>query len=280
MAILKTKTIKGGAVTEIEMDIFYLNQIPDAMERMGWEMAPKLMRHWFSIKPDFSFFDHKDLKDKYVRGDATLIPPERYNDSIVKMSWAKKYIQVQEGIEHLMHNWSSVNGIGLLKKRLMNNVTKLGYSDSVIELDTYAQVNRHPIGSMTDKINDYYGAIGKALLKMAVKGYVDKINNKDVFITESIGLYIKDTYDFVGDEEFLGVWGKNGVLSKTKMLLFKGYYDGMQWKELAGEYSGYVPIQNLDFRAWQKRRKEGGDFIVFSDVLWMLPLDKDRVIYL
>ncbi|EPT4026179.1 DUF6402 family protein, partial [Enterobacter roggenkampii] len=29
--------------------------IPDAMREMGWEMAPKLMEHWFEISPAFIF---------------------------------------------------------------------------------------------------------------------------------------------------------------------------------------------------------------------------------
>lgn len=42
----------------------------------------------------------------------------------------------------------------------------------------------------------------------------------------------------------------------------------------------FVPVFNSDFREWQKKHNTGGDYIVFSDVLWTPPLDKDRVIEL
>ena len=40
------------------------------------------------------------------------------------------------------------------------------------------------------------------------------------------------------------------------------------------------PIFNSDFRGWQEKHNAGGDFIVFSDVLWLDPLPHQKVIYL
>ncbi|MGJ0628040.1 DUF6402 family protein, partial [Xenorhabdus bovienii] len=34
------------------------------------------------------------------------------------------------------------------------------------------------------------------------------------------------------------------------------------------------------FRKWQKKHNEGGDFMVFSDILWMEPLPQNKIIYL
>ncbi|MFL9709049.1 DUF6402 family protein, partial [Aeromonas veronii] len=68
-----------------------------------------------------------------MQGDARNIPDALVNDSIVKMSWAKKYIENE--IIHALHNWNTPKGIQLLKKRLItagyaagNNV-KLGESN-------------------------------------------------------------------------------------------------------------------------------------------------------
>ncbi|WP_431604053.1 DUF6402 family protein [Aeromonas bestiarum] len=30
---------------EVKVDIFHIDQIPDAMEKMGWKIAHQLMRH-------------------------------------------------------------------------------------------------------------------------------------------------------------------------------------------------------------------------------------------
>ncbi len=279
MAIYSTKTVKGGKVTEIEVDVFMLNEIPNSMEKMGWEMAPKIMRHWFE-RPKIEFTQEEKIR--YIKGiDSIDIPKDRVNDSIVKMEWAMNFKQVKEAAEELVQKWASPNGIKLLKKRLGGNVNKIGYSDSAIELDTYAQVNYKEIGSLTDTIDDYFGAIGKATLKLAVRGRVDKIETKNVFIIEKLGVYLKDSYDFVNPDEFLGVWSREEVLSKVKTVVYMGFYKDNMWRELAtGEYSKYVPVYNKDFREWQNKHNKGGDFIVFSNVLWVPPLPKDRVIYL
>ncbi|MBD2815968.1 hypothetical protein ID850_14610 [Xenorhabdus sp. Flor] len=279
MAIYSTKTVKGGKVTEIEVDVFMLNEIPNSMEKMGWKMAPKIMRHWFE-RPKIEFTQEEKIR--YIKGiDSIDIPKDRVNDSIVKMEWAMNFKQVKEATEELVQKWASPNGIKLLKKRLGGKVNKIGYSDSAIELDTYAQVNYKEIGSLTDTIDDYFGAIGKATLKLAVRGHVDKIKKKDVFITEKLGVYLKDSYDFVNPDEFLGVWSRDEVLNKVKTVIYMGFYKDNMWRELAtGEYSKYVPVYNENFREWQNKHNKGGDFIVFSDVLWISPLPKDRVIYL
>ncbi|UDN36955.1 DUF6402 family protein [Proteus sp. NMG38-2] len=272
------KTVEGGTTTELETDIFYLNQIPDAMERMGWETAPKLMRHWFSITPAYPFKPKEKIK--LIEESATLIPTNLINTNIVKMGWALNYIQVKESVGYLLNNWATPKGINLLKKRLGSN-TRIGYTDSAIELDSYAQVNSRPIGGTLDTINDYYGALGKATIKIAVKGYITKVNSRDAFITEMLGIYIKDSYDFSAENEPLGVWSKNGIMNKTQTLLYMGFYNQNMWKELAdGGFSGSVPIYNKNFREWQEKRNEGGDFIVFSDILWSYPMPNDRVIYL
>ncbi|WP_038198986.1 DUF6402 family protein, partial [Xenorhabdus bovienii] len=214
MSILKTKTVKGGEKTDIEMDIFYLNQIPDAMEKMGWEMAPKLMRHWFNTKPAYTFTE--EVKTKYVRDKAIDIPDERINASIIKMEWALKYKQPQDVMSVLINGWSSSAGIDQLKIQLKKEGGKkeLGYEKDMREIDTFSVVNSRRFGSKFDTIDDWYGAMGNSNMKVAVKGYVDKLNGKDVFVTEQIGMYLKDTYDFVGANEPLGIWSKNGILDK------------------------------------------------------------------
>ncbi|WP_445373967.1 DUF6402 family protein [Photorhabdus tasmaniensis] len=280
MSIFKTKTVKGGKNTEIEMDIFYLDQIPDAMEKMGWEMAPKLMRHWFNTKSAYIFTE--EVKGKYVTGDAIDIPDERVNDSIIKMEWAMKYKQPQDVMSVLINGWASSAGIDQLKMQLEKEDGKraLGYEKDIREIDTFSVVNSRRFGSKFDTIDDWYGAMGNSNMKVAVKGHVDKLNSKDVFVTEQIGMYLKDTYDFVGATEPLGIWSKNGILNKISSVDYAALYATGSWMALWIKYNGYVPVINDSFREWQKKHNEGGDFMVFSDVLWMEPLPQNRIISL
>jgi hypothetical protein len=280
MSILKTKTVKGGEKTDIEMDIFYLNQIPDAMEKMGWEMAPKLMRHWFNTKPAYSFTEK--IKTEYFRGRAIDIPNELVNDSIIKMEWALKYKQPQDVMSVLINGWASNAGIGQLKEQLEKEGGKkaLGYEKDIREIDTFSVVNVRQFGSKFDTVDDWYGAMGNSNMKVATKGHVDKLNGKDVFVTEQIGMYLKDTYDFVGANEPLGIWSKNGILDKISSVDYASLYATGSWLALWVKYNGYVPVINDNFRKWQKKHNEGGDFIVFSDILWMNPLPQHKIIHL
>ncbi|WP_415846500.1 DUF6402 family protein [Vibrio aerogenes] len=42
----------------------------------------------------------------------------------------------------------------------------------------------------------------------------------------------------------------------------------------------YLPVSNHDFRAWQDKHNSGGDFLVFSDILWMPPQPGKEIIQL
>ncbi|WP_445374317.1 DUF6402 family protein [Photorhabdus tasmaniensis] len=118
------------------------------------------------------------------------------------------------------------------------------------------------------------------MIALAVKGYVDKLNSKDIFVTEQIGMYLKDTYDFVGAREPLGIWSKNGILDKISSVDYAALYATGSWLALWIKYNGYVPVINGSFRKWQKKHNEGGDFMVFSDILWMEPLPQNKIIHL
>ena len=249
---------------------------------MGWKVAPQLMRHWFSGKPAKGFTEA--TKNTYMTGPAINIPLQHVNDSIVKMEWALRYKPVQKGCAKLKKDWASEKGREELRKQLVKNNGILRHYKDVREIDAFTVVNSTKIGDYLwgfgETIDDYFGAIGKANLKVAPQGYQDKFQGKDVFITEAIGFYIKDSYDFLGNE-FLGIWNKKGILSKKQALLYMDAYELKKWKLLYDmKMQWTVPVYNKDFREWQRIRNTGIDFIVFSDILWMPPLPKDRIVEL
>ncbi|MEL3922126.1 DUF6402 family protein [Aeromonas enteropelogenes] len=271
---------------DVKVDIFHIDQIPDAMEKMGWTVAPQLMRHWFSISPAYKFTE--DTKQHLLRGDARSIPAERFNDTIVKMEWARPYIK--DKLQERMKTWNSSAGIDRLRKRLKlagyssNLCMPLGMSDSARVLDATAQVNFIVVGGLLDTINDWYGAMGNASLNFAVSGYTGTHNNKPAFFVDRVGAYLKDTYDFLDGNrlmsEPLGIWSKNRILSKAESSAYVASFSAGLYGKLARNWSGFVPVSNQDFRDWQDKHDTGGDFIVYSDVLWLNPLPHQRIIYL
>lgn len=271
---------------KVDLDIFQLDQIPDAMRNMGWTTAPKLMEHWFSITPAYKLT--KNIKNTLIAGDARSIPKDRVNDTIVKMAWARPYIE--DKLQERMKTWNSPAGVNELRKKLESLGSSpsmclpLGMSDSARVLDATAQVNTIKVGGLLDTIDDWYGAIGNASLKFAVSGYSGIHQNRPAFFVERVGVYLKDTYDFVDDKQYmsepLGIWSKHRVLTKAESAVYISSYGSGLFGQLARNWSGFVPVYNRDFRDWQDKHNSGGDFIVFSDVLWLNPLPHQRVIYL
>ncbi|MCI4188467.1 DUF6402 family protein [Dickeya dianthicola] len=291
MAVAQSKTspVSNTEGKQVDVDVFHIDQIPDAMDSMGWKVAPQLMRHWFSLHPAEKWTTER--KNILLNADARTLKPSEYNDTIVKMDWALQYHQVKEKINEGMKNWNSEGGINLLRERLfsqgyvLGRAFKLGYTRSARELDATAQVNYVGVGSKLDTINDWFGAIGTANLKFALRGFTSVYERKNIFAVEAVGVYIKDTYDFVdrpdSTSEFLGIWGKSGVLSKFNMIThYLSLIQEQAYKELSKTYSGLVPIYNSDFRRWQDKHDSGGDFLVFSDVLWLHPLRGQEMIFL
>lgn len=274
-----------------DTDEFQLDDIPGAMRNMGWEIAPLLMEHWFS-QPQNILTAQK--KDTYIKGDSREIPKAMINDTIVKMAWAVQYTQTKDGIDELINQWNNEAGLRILKRRLASKGwlysdkekrhVRIGDEDDAVTLEATAQINRRPVGSNTDVINDWYGAIGNANLKVAVKGRTDEYNNRPVFIAEKLGFYITDTYDFADSNDLisfggtipLGIWSKERVLGKEDSVNFFM----MTEKYRAKYYPGSVPVYNRDYREWQRIHGKGGDFFVFSDVLWISPPSSKKVTYL
>ena len=271
---------------DVKVDIFHLDQLPDAMEKMGWKVAPQLMRHWFSLRPAYKFTE--DIKNQLLRGDARLIPEERVNDTIVKMAWARPFIENK--LQERMATWNSPAGINELRNKLRlagyspNLCVPLGMSDNARVLDASSQVNTIDVGGLFDTIDDWYGAIGNANLKFAVSGYSGSHQKKPAFFVDRVGAYLKDTYDFVDKNsitsEPLGIWSRNRILTKAESALYLDSYLAGIFGILARNWSGFIPVFNSDFRDWQDKHNTGGDFVVFSDVLWLNPLPHQRIIYL
>ncbi|NPE60182.1 hypothetical protein HLB27_07745 [Dickeya dadantii] len=296
MAVEKPKASSASNTDEEKAGAkaFPLVQIVIAMEKMGWKVAPQLMKHWFSISPAVKWTI--ESKNTLFNTDARTLKENEYNDTIVKMDWALKYPQVIERFHQLQESWDNHNAIALLKERLVSEgytpggLVKLGYSDSARVLDASAQVSGVDVGGILDTINDWYGAIGKANLKLAVRGYTSVHENKSIFSLESIGVYLKDAYDFVDERvmnsidiirpELLGVWSKDRILNKVETVAYFSYYIAGLSGLLGNKYPGFYPIWNSDFRRWQERNNSGGDFIVFSDVFWFPPSKDNKVIFL
>jgi hypothetical protein len=303
---IAASTLSQASNTEgkpVSLDHLYLDDIPGAMDKMGWKISAQMMRRWFGVKPVYKMpVEIRTGTDKRTGSDIDYrtLPASQIDDQIVKMAWALKFKPAKEALDQLYNGWCTPKGISQLRDQLSKAgwkpgaATNLGYysNNSAItnakELDLICQMNAKAFGSLTDTLDDFFGAINKATIKVAVVGAAshDADRNIDIFKVSGLGFYIRDTYDFnVDGTEWagLGIWSKDRVLSRSETLKYRAAYEVMTSDYrlphekmaaslfLALNYPGFVPVWNKDFRDWQDKKKEGGDFFVFSDVHWVKP---------
>ncbi|MFJ5982989.1 DUF6402 family protein [Enterobacter cancerogenus] len=76
------------------------------------------------------------------------------------------------------------------------------------------------------------------------------MNGKYVFITDALGFYLKDSYDFVDERntsEPLGIWSKDKILDKKESAIYMSSYLSGLFGDLVRAFSGYVHVFNEDF---------------------------------
>jgi hypothetical protein len=114
-------------------------------------------------------------------------------------------------------------------------------------------------------MDDLYGSLGEATLKVALIGLVmpHPGTGRFTFKVTDAGFYIRDTYDFNGDQ-YLGAWGQDRVLSLAQTALNFPRRD----QAYRGSPVPVTHVTNSHFGSYRRATGCGGDFVIYSDVIW------------
>lgn len=116
---------------------------------------------------------------------------------------------------------------------------------------------------MFGTVDDFYAAIGKGTIKLAVSGITTPLpNNKWRLAIDQLGTYLRDTYDFIGDQS-LGNWSRSGF-TRFAPLAYTIAVDPQFAPE--GSENSWFAVSNAAFRGYRRYYHRGGDFVIFSDV--------------
>ncbi|MEO8646594.1 DUF6402 family protein [Pseudomonas sp.] len=284
---------------------FKISDIPNTMKKINWPVAADLMNHWFISKP---WPIEGGGMDDAVKRHEVFAPAEYINESIVKMSWVTGFERAKAAITHLRATWNSPRGIELIKNRIrrafsdkapgqysvaFNGVAsaaeRFGYSNNKV-------VEFEQAGS--DEVNELRAALANFNMRVIAEGMVVVTDKDIVFIPSQLGFYIEDAYDFndgtVFYSQVLGYWNfdklvtdpvegakenaklaaeMNSVMAESKYQEIRGQQSAQQkgevvrrYRELEGKH--YMLVQNSDFRDYRDLNKMGGDFRVYSDILY------------
>jgi hypothetical protein len=292
-----TELEKDREIVKVKFPVLYLNEIPEAMDKMYWTVSAKMMRYWFAnpawhMSPLERGGYHNGNKDDSII--YAQLPAERINETIITMKWARRFSRFEKVLDAWRSKWNDAAAGVLLAKRLKRagwqpggtsfTLGKVGEKASV--MDNHNQINSTPFGDYLDPLDDFYGAIFKANLKVAVVGYAyfDWRRCENIFVVTDIGYYIRDTYDFNDGDKIsddlvdiyfgLGIWSRDRVLSKKESCEYDALLAELPLSPVWPKYKGFVKLNNSDFYRWAAKHKTGGDFYVFSDVLWEKPFGR------
>ena len=251
-----------------------LSRLPGAMRAMGWHTSAALMQRWFD-SPAWAM--PEAWKERKTQPDPLSLKPAQCDESIVKMEWAMGYERCREAVDEAESLLTTSNGIERLKDLLKRSgwmgygARKLGSNlMSSLQMDVVSQVNFIRFGSAWHSLDDMYGALGNAVLKVGVVGEafteVNPVTKqlRHLFHVEKVGFYIRDHYDFNG-LQYLGTWTEDRVLTKAETAFTLSLHGQLVLRLKEGPFAA---VTNGDFRDYRDKTGKGGDFIIYSDVLW------------
>lgn len=217
-----------------------LTRIPAVMRAYNWEQGAKLMELWFSLGPAVA----PDYKHS--------------NHSIVKMDWVLRYKRARDVYDKMLrdHVWMTPAARKEIKSvlgrlKLLNgggNCFSVFQSTQPVIHQNAIQFKKVEQG-LFDDLDGLAAALANFNFHVQVGGMVEPVSGSDKhrITISSVGIYLRDQYDFDGDQS-LGYWDtKSNKVYKVPMFGAEG-------------------VSNADFRAWRKKHGKGGDFLVFSDV--------------
>ena len=269
---------------------FKITDIPDAMDKMKWPVAAKLMRHWFNGKP----WPTKDgAMSKEVKDHDALADVNYVEDTIVKMAWLMRFEPAKAVIEELKSVWDNSAGRKNISKKVKDKY--LGSTpgvypfkfESARKVEEFGYSNNRAVKfGLIEKTDELRAALANFNVRVFPEGkLVVSVDSIQLFV-ERIGFYAEDAYDFndAPEDEFsqpLGFWNFDGVANPAYAATANAGAAQMRSDIASNPYlsaedsqamfkeidsARYFYITNSHFVKYRAEFGKGGDFQVLSDV--------------
>jgi hypothetical protein len=194
--------------------------------------------------------------------------PAARNELIKKLFHAGKFTDKIESFGNLQDSVLNIN------EKDQFQIHQIG--DWLFQTKAYGKAAIKETFLSDPDLDDLWGALADFLIKIAGQGTVTPktkivatglqsvaiVEYYDVSV-EKVGTYIRDTYDFNGNQ-YLGHW------SKTSAPYARLYTAGASRGDCPDDF---LEINNERFRAHRAKTGKGGDILIFSDIL-ITPLQK------
>ena len=284
--------------------VFDLQDVPIAMDNLGWKVSAKLARIWFA-SPAHTYNDDPTSAQPLYNGDITL-------------DWALRFGSVKKKYDNLLSNdIYSARSTRIATDIVKDFVQKLfadrnsvfsfatsAFTDDLHKFHTDWQFQLLPKSNwdtlenlaptdLTGALANFniYVAIGN--VEVSVEKYFRYENTGKFYCLDATGkithiyAYVKDNYSF-NSKQYLGHWNKHGVVIAPGSLLTgssspKRDSDIDIWvksinkpvdtrKGLFGKFREpdvYFPVYNADYDRWREKHHRGGDFMIYSKPVYL-----------
>lgn len=273
-----------------KLAIFDLQDIPAAMEKMGWPVAAKAARRWFSGQAHV-YNDQPDSE-------------QPLDDSIVSLRWVLGYKTVNNKLDELLRtDIYSEKALALVKRKLLEPVRdafqrsqsakpNLNFETEIINsdlrqfhIDWHFQRKKISTFDTSDwdwmTPTDLTATLGNFLLYAAIgrvevygQRYFDYSQNPYRYCMDAearmthVYVYLKDNYSFndkdPANSQYLGHWNKQGMTSSLVMAA----------NELLGQY---YPSAKMRLKGGKKEEfRVDWDYLPFPQKPLDKPIDTRR----
>lgn len=271
---------------------FDIQDIPGAMRKIGAPVGADLMDKWFAGALNYSPTS-KD-EENGINQNGVPYPPSMIDTTSVKIDWVLKFARAGKGLDDLISKLETPNGLRAITSILSQYRNRqdirpwLECKGDIVRFHREFQFQRAPVeGSLSQKLtqfttqllfhegipDDLTCSLGSFVLYAAISRAEFNQKRRSATVTH-ISVYVKDNFTFTDEKshasQYLGHWNRSHVaiipLHQVAAMSNVGWLDyAVAQGNVYAKDAVVYPVKNSDFRAWQMKHNQGGDFIIYTD---------------
>lgn len=273
---------------------FDIQEIPGAMRKVSMPLSADLMDKWFAGQLNYSPTSKDETKG--INQHGMPYPPSMVDTTSVKIDWVLKFRRARKGLDELIARLETPAARGVISRKLVQYRNRrdiwpwLECRGDIALFHKNFQFQVAAVeGSLSQKLtqfvtqslfnegvpDDLTGALGSFNLYAAISyAYFDH-KRKSATVTH-VSVYVRDNFTFTDDKgaasQYLGHWNRSHVAivpaHEVAALANIGWMDySVVQGDVHAKDAVVYPVKNSDFRAWQLKHNQGGDFIIYTDRL-------------
>jgi hypothetical protein len=271
---------------------FDIQDIPGAMRKIGAPIGADLMDKWFAGALNYppTVADERNG----INQNGVPYPPGMIDTTSVKMEWVMRFERARKGLADLMARLEMPRARKEIANALRSYRNRqdirpwLECQGDIVRLHKEFQFQQAPVeGTLSQKLTQYVTqslfnegvpddltcALGSFNLYAAISQAWFDHKNKSVVVTH-ISVYVKDNFTFTDASghasQYLGHWSRRHVaIVPAHQVAAMANIAWLDYAVVQGNVHApdavLYPVTNADFRAWQRKHNQGGDFIVYTD---------------